>query len=273
MNKEIKKKILVCLIGTVFTLSFCFFTGSKSILTGGDLQEGIALPIIMYENISDKEQFEEDLDFLREKGYNSVLVKDLKFYQQGVKNLPENPIILSFDGGYKSFLDIAYPVLEKYNMKAVVSIVGENTDFFSQSLENNSDEKYLSWEDVKALAKLDIIEIGNQSYSFYDEKKGVNLKYKNFSDYKKFLIDDVMKMQEKCSENIYKEPILFTYPYGFYNKESEKILKEVGFDATFTFEEGMNFINKDKESLFELKRFKRDKNISAKDFFGKIKGE
>lgn len=48
-------------------------------------------------------------------------------------SLPEKPIIITFDDGYYNNLSYAVPLLHKYNMKAVVSIVGEYSDRYTES--------------------------------------------------------------------------------------------------------------------------------------------
>lgn len=284
MDKELKKKLLSCFLASVFTFGCCFLFEGKSVVTQGEVQTGKILPIITYYNVTNEQkdntvsfsQLQKDLDFIKEKGYNAVVAEDVLNYARGISDLPENPIFITFDGGYKSVITTVYPLLEKYNIKATVNIIGEYTDLYSQSVKDDTENARLSWDDVKFLHFSDLVEIGNQSYAFYgenkkDKRKGANIKKnEDFLSYKKVLTDDVLTLQQKLAENIYKSASVFAYPHGFYSVESEKILKGLGFDMTLTDDEGINYISKDKSSLFKLKRFKRVGSIGSKEFFAKI---
>ena len=269
MNKETKRKILTCVIGTVFTLSFCFLFEGKSVMTQAKPENAVFLPVITYKNISAKEngytvtreQFEKDLAFLKEKGYNSVVARDLVSFTMGLSELPENPVLITFDGGYRSFLTEAFPILEKYNTKAVVNIVGEYTDIFSKDVPKEDKNVRLCWEEVKYLHYSPFVEIGNNSYSFYDENKNPT---------KTQVKEDVLRLQQLMAENIYNISLVFSYPHGFYSKETEKVINELGFKVTLLETEGKNYITKDKRSLFNLKRYERKASDNTAEFFEKI---
>ena len=288
MRKEIKRKLFSCFLGTMFTLGCCFLFEAKTIPTQGEIKEGIPLPIVMYHNVRNQgneqlgdyviteEQMEKDLAFLKEKGYNAVVGQDLVDYVQGLKELPEKPVFLTFDDGYESFITTVYPLLQKYQMKATINIIGEYTDLYSQSVPKHLDYAHLNWAEVKELHGSSLAEIGNHTYDLHDLKgedgrKGANIKKgESFRDYKKVLIDDVIKLQEKMNEHLYQSARVFAYPYGFYCSESEKILKGLGFDVTLTCEEGVNFITEDKNCLYGLKRYNRPYQAETEAFFAKM---
>jgi biofilm PGA synthesis lipoprotein PgaB len=48
-------------------------------------------------------------------GYSVVSVQDLFDAAAGKKELPEKPILLTFDDGYLSFYTKVYPLLKKYH--------------------------------------------------------------------------------------------------------------------------------------------------------------
>jgi peptidoglycan/xylan/chitin deacetylase (PgdA/CDA1 family) len=94
----------------------------------------IDVPILMYHHISkdvkDKDttvtpqHFRSQLTALKESGYNTILCKDLIAYvNQGIE-LPENPVLITFDDGYTSVYQYAYPILKELGMKATTSIIG-----------------------------------------------------------------------------------------------------------------------------------------------------
>ena len=108
-------------------------------------------------------QLESDMLYIRENGYTTIFVSDLVSYVYDNVPLPDKPIILTFDDGDYNNLTYAYPLLEKYDMKAVISIVGSYTDTYTKSGETNPNYSYLRWSDIQFLYNSNRIEFGNHT--------------------------------------------------------------------------------------------------------------
>ena len=80
----------------------------------------------------------------------------------------------------------------------------------------------------------------------------------------------LLKLQKEFEENTNFVPNTFTYPFGAISKESIDIIKNMGFKASLSCEEGINYINKDRERLFLLKRNNRPSRINFEKFFSKL---
>ena len=133
-------------------------------------EEYIEVPIIMYHSIlkdtsrSNKytitpSVLEEDLKYIKDNGYTTITIEDLISYVYEDKNLPLKPIILTFDDGHYNNYGYLFPLLEKYDMKAVISIVGSYTDKFTKTDESNLNYSYLRWKDIKELINTGRIEL------------------------------------------------------------------------------------------------------------------
>ena len=105
-------------------------------------EEGCELPIIMYHGLLKEEarqgkyvlspaQFESDLKYLKENGYHTVVVQDLIDYVEKGVPLPEKPVMLTFDDGYYNNYYYAFPLLEEYDAKIVISPICRYTDEYS----------------------------------------------------------------------------------------------------------------------------------------------
>ncbi len=105
-------------------------------------EDSVKLPIIMYHGILKEEkrqgkfvispkQFEDDLLYLQEQGYHTVVMRDVIDYVMNGTPLPEKPIMLTFDDGYFNDYVYAYPLLKKYNSKIVFSPIGRYVDQYS----------------------------------------------------------------------------------------------------------------------------------------------
>lgn len=270
-------EILIILILLGFMLKPCFAKKET---------DGISLPIIMYHSVlkdtarSGKyvitpNQLEADFKYIKEKGYNTITMNDLiKYVEDENASLPEKPIIITFDDGYYNNFTYVLPLLEKYEMRAVISIVGEYTDNYSKTDEANANYSYLRWKDIKQMMETGLVEFQNHTYNLHSNKNGKRGTKKKVSQtqeqYEKYLSEDILKLQKEFEENTNFVPNTFTYPFGAISKESIDIIKNMGFKASLSCEEGINYINKDKERLFLLKRNNRPSRISSEKFFSKL---
>ena len=251
-------------------------------------KEAIKLPIIMYHSIlKDKSKsgeftvtpttLENDLKYIKEKGYNTITMEDLIEYVYDNEEIPENPIVITFDDGYYNNYGYVLPLLKKYDMKAVISIVGEYTDKFSETGESNLNYSYMRWEDIEEAMEEEIIEFQNHSYSFHSETKGrkgsMKKKGESLEQYRKIFTQDLSKLQEEFKEHTDYEPTTYTYPFGAVSKESLQIVKDMGFKASLSCSSGINLITRNPECLYLLKRNNRPNGIETEKFFNKILGQ
>ena len=102
----------------------------ETVTTG--VTQGVQLPVIMYHGIlADTKlqgdyvisptQFEEDLKELKNRGYTTVTIGEIVDYVYNGKELPQKPVVLTFDDGYYNNYLYAYPLLKKYACKGVIS--------------------------------------------------------------------------------------------------------------------------------------------------------
>ncbi|MEG0614972.1 MAG: polysaccharide deacetylase family protein [Oscillospiraceae bacterium] len=279
------KKLIIALICVAITVS-CFFTVKNFQVNALPAVEdnGIFLPIIMYHSVlkdvnkSGKfivtpQTLEEDLKYLEENGYSTIFVKDLVDYVYNNKKLPKKPVILTFDDGYYNNETYVLPLLEKYDMKAVISVVGSFTDRFSQQDDHQPAYSHLTWDDICELSESGYVEIGNHTYDMHNNntRNGCGKKAcESVEEYEKCLISDVSALQNKLLEKVGEVPVTFTYPYGFISRESIPILKNLGIKATLTCYEKPNYITKNPNTLFGLNRYNRPSGISTEDFMKKV---
>ncbi len=270
--------LLVCVIflGGVYTLI--------SFAAEADKEQKLRLPIIMYHSIlknpssSGKyvvspQTFENDIKYLKDNGYTTILSDELINYVKNDAPLPERCVMITFDDGYLNNLTYVVPILEKYDMKAIISVVGEYTERFSAEEDHNPSYSHFSWEDINECIKSDRIEIGNHTYNMHKqgERRGA-MKKRGESDeeYKKILSHDILKTQNLLSEHCGVVPNVFTYPYGAVSNASVDIIKELGFKMSLGCCEKVNEIGHDENELYLLCRFNRPSGITTEQFMRKI---
>ncbi|WP_129599589.1 polysaccharide deacetylase family protein [Anaerophilus nitritogenes] len=195
------------------------------------------VPVLLYHHLlkeydnKDKEnvcvlsvdEFHRQMKLLYDKKYYTATLKELELYIKGEILLPQNSIVITFDDGYKSNTEYAYPIFKKYNFKGVIFAITdliEDGDFpFSPYKMQHIDFKSMNkYKDVFEFAshthKMHAVDEYDQSYLVSKTK------------------EEVIKDLKKSMELLDTKAI--AYPYGQYSIETLRTLKEVGFELGFT---------------------------------------
>lgn len=282
MNLFIKYKsqLGIFSLTALFTLIACIIVDhSLQIYEAASISNKICVPIVMYHHVKNSglgkdaitpQEFENDLKYLKENNFNTITMSQLIDYVYEDIDLPQNPIVLSFDDGYYNTYKYVYPLLKQYDCKIVLSIIGKSTDDFSRVNENNENYSHLTWDQIIEMEQSGHAEIQNHTYDLHKIKNGRFGCYpksnESFEDYESLLSNDIYILQDKAEMLLSKSPSTFTYPYGKYNSSTDKVIHNLGFKATLSVTFGVNLIDKDPQSLYDLKRICR----AHKDPIGKL---
>lgn len=268
-------------------LFFIFLTGKTTAVylpASAEGEERVFMPVIMYHSILREpsrqgdyvvspEVIEEDLRYLYENGYETVLVEDLVAYIEQDVPLPEKPIMITLDDGYYNNVTYLLPLLEKYDMKALISVVGSYTERYSQADGQNPAYSHLTWQDISELAATGRIEIGNHSYDMHsaNSRKGCKkLANETAEEYYSILYGDVSRLQSELMEKSGVRALTFAYPYGYICDESIAVLKDCGFVCTLNCYEKPNYITKDIGCLYDMNRYNRPAGVSTQRFMRRV---
>ncbi|MBE7011056.1 MAG: polysaccharide deacetylase family protein [Ruminococcaceae bacterium] len=275
--------IYIAILSLFLTLSGLYIIAPKTQHTSSG--ESIEVPIIMYHSVlKDKnksgkfvitpDDFEADLKFLKENGYTPIFMSDLINFVNNKSDLPKKPIILTFDDGYYNNYLYVLPLLKKYNMKSVISIVGIYTDLYSQNEDKSAEYAHLDWDTVNEMMNSGLIEFQNHSYNLHTMDNGRNGSKKKIgesqNEYEKMLSYDLTLLQTEFLEHTGYTPTVYTYPFGAVSKASYDIIKKLGFVSTLSCENKTNYISPgDTEALYMLNRFIRPASKSLQSILKK----
>lgn len=242
-----------------------------------DSRETVELPVLMYHGIvSDASRaseyfitdtaLEEDLKWLQDHGYTTVSVKQLTDYVQRGAKLPEKPVLLTFDDGYRNNYTLAFPLLQKYHAKAVISVIGSESDLSSGTIYRGDEVSggNITWGEAALMVQSGLIEIGNHTYDLHRNaggRKGADrLEGESDDAYREVLTKDLGHNQDLISAATRQPALIFAWPFGAWPSDgsADPILKDLGFSGSLTSYQIMNTIRReDPDSLFGLKRFLR----------------
>lgn len=159
-------------------------------------------------------KFEKQMLYLKKHHYKTITLKEMECFINKTCHLPRKSILITMDDGYRSNYELAFPILKKYNLNAVVFYMGINYD--------KNSENYMNKEIIdKAKKEYPNIEFASHSYDLHHEM--------DYSlDYDK-INEDFQKQKEIINTKY------FAYPYGHVSENLEKALKENDYRLAFTF--------------------------------------
>ena len=249
-------------------------------------EKEIPLPVIMYHHILENSkllgaycitptELRNDFERIKQDGYTPIVVADLLDYVYNDVPLPEKPIMITFDDGYESNYAYAYPLLQEYGYKAVISIYGRCTDEFTVAADKHINYSHITWEEIREMASSGLVEFQNHTYDMHSNasgsRKGIQKLYSEDAiTYRQKLTEDVGKLQQEFVDNLGYAPTAFTYPFGYLEPAADEIIRDMGFLASFSCEEKIHYITKDPECLYKIRRFNRPHNMGTDAFFEKM---
>ncbi len=269
----------------LFVFVLLFEDGGVVEVMRADAISTVPLPIIMYHAVLKDPQrandytvspalLEEDLLYLKNQGYTAVLPRDLVDYVNGKAELPDKPVMITFDDGYYNNLVYVLPILKRMDMKAVVSVVGSYTQKASDLMDQNPAYAYLTWEDICALEESGRVEIASHTYKLHTNQNGRSgVKRKSWEPketHEAMLIADIDTFQDEMEQHCGLLIGTFAYPFGFWDNDTEAVLRKAGFSMTLTCRERMNFIERNPASLYHLGRYNRPSGVSTEEFMEKV---
>ncbi|MBS5164302.1 MAG: polysaccharide deacetylase family protein [Butyricicoccus pullicaecorum] len=284
MEQTGMKRLLCQMLATVMVLGGLFAWNTRKEAVSVLAQEQVDLPVLMYHSILkdearanayvlSPETLAADLDYLKQHGYETVTIAQLVDYVDGQGELPDKPVLITFDDGFYNNYLYAYPLLQEREMCAVISPIGRESVLFTENEQENAYWSYLSMGRLMEMQESGVFEIANHSYQMHadDVRKGCLKKRGEQPDaYEALLESDTRQAQTVLAESGLTPPLCYTYPFGAYSQETERVMKKLGFRCTLSCEERHNVITRNPECLYLLGRYNRPSGIATDTFFEKM---
>lgn len=188
------------------------------------------VPVLNYHQINDTEhnsltvntkQFEAQMKYLAESGYTPITPAEMLDAWEGKGTLPEKPVIITFDDGYLDNYNHAYPILQKYGLKATIFLISDYVSTYPN---------YLTWADALEMQESGLIDFESHTLSHEELTKAPSTE-----EAKKQLTES-----KKALEWHLGHPVTFiAYPCGEYDETLEDLTKDAGYRAAFTVNYGL----------------------------------
>jgi len=184
------------------------------------------MPILTYHSLDDSgsvisvavDQFLRQMKMLREWGYTGICLGNFLDACEGKTELPDKPVVIIFDDGFRSILDYAAPALYETGFGATVFVVadycGKKNDWPGQPPEAPR-LPLLSWDDLKTLLNSGF-EIGAHTLTHPALTRISVEEAKN----------EIVNSKHVIEERLGTPVRTFAYPYGMFDRRHRDIVEE-----------------------------------------------
>jgi poly-beta-1,6-N-acetyl-D-glucosamine N-deacetylase len=195
-------------------------------------------------------------DWLKGAGWTAVSLDDLVAAARGTRPLPDKPILITFDDGYRSLYTRVFPLLKLYRYPIVVALVGSWVDAKPDATVLYGDQlvprtKFISWEEAREMQASGLVEFASHSYGLHSDveanPQGNRLpaafawrydpatgRYEDDAQYRARIRDDLSRSRALMAANLGRAPRALVWPFGRYTGPALDVAKQLGFAFALT---------------------------------------
>lgn len=226
------------------------------------------IPVLMYhdivrtkndDNLSSLElhKFKEQMDYLKKNNWTTITPQELELWIHKKITLPKKSVLITFDDGYQSTIELAYPILKSHRFKATSFLITSRINRIGMVTESD------------LAATQDVYSYQNHTHTFHMFNTRSNLSFLQ-SESETLIYEDIQQANE-IIETLLSIPVtVHAYPYGKRSPQAINALKSAGITSAYTIDEG-NVLQGD--SLFELNRQRVHSGMTLKDFANRLEGK
>ena len=144
----------------------------------------------------ERQKFEEQMRWLRDNHYQSLLLDDLD------KPLPHKGVLVVFDDGFRSVYDTAAKIMNQYGIKGNVFVP---TYYVEQC-----HPRFMTWDMIKELCESQQFCVGAHTHRHVDIR---NLDQAGMRE-------EILLSSQLFEQHLGKKPKAFCMPYGKYDRRS-----------------------------------------------------
>lgn len=187
-----------------------------SILGYHDFRERGGSPMIIAAS-----KFAEQMKAIKESGIPVIPLSDVLAWRKGLKNIPEESLVITMDDGWEGVYSYAYPVLKEYGFPFTIYVYKKYVNIGGRSL---------SWAQIKEMMQHGC-EVGSHSVS-HESLRGK--KNRNDADHQLWLLGELKDSKEFLETNLGVPCTSFAYPFGIFDESLAETGLQVGYETLVT---------------------------------------
>jgi peptidoglycan/xylan/chitin deacetylase (PgdA/CDA1 family) len=183
--------------------------------------------------------FEAQMKELKDRGITVISMQDLLAWKRGEKNIPPRCAVITFDDGYKSQYEVAWPILKKYGYPFTMFIYTEGVR--GGSLGGGG---AITWEQLADMRD-NGIDIEGHSATHQDLREGHTITLASpggkktrtkltGAQYEEWMQNEVVGSKQLLEQRLGIKVNCFAVPFGNYNEHVKEIARNAGYEAMFT---------------------------------------
>jgi peptidoglycan/xylan/chitin deacetylase (PgdA/CDA1 family) len=175
--------------------------------------------------------FEAQMKALKDRGITVIGMQDFLAWKRGEKNIPPRCAIITFDDGWKSQYEVAWPMMKKFNYPLSLFIYTEGVrgGHFGGG-------EAITWEQLAEMRDAGV-DIQAHSATHQDLRKGydiINTKKTTGAEYEQWLQNEVVGCKQLLEQKLAIKVNCFAVPFGNYNEHVKEVARNAGYEAMFT---------------------------------------
>lgn len=168
--------------------------------------------------------FKEQMQMLKDEGYESISTAQLADYLAGDEDIPEKSVLISFDDGKGIVYDNACPILEEFGYTATLFINSSTI----------GGDGFMTWEELS--------ELNERGYDIAahtcNHENLIKREGKAESEYEQMVNSELRDCKAAIEEHVDTDCIGLAYPYGTYTDYVVDATKDAGYRLGFTIDRG-----------------------------------
>jgi peptidoglycan/xylan/chitin deacetylase (PgdA/CDA1 family) len=177
------------------------------------------------------EDFEKQMQQLKDNGITVIGMQDLLAWKRGEKNIPPRAAVITFDDGWKSQYEVAWPIMKKFGYTHTMFIYTEGVrgGHFGGG-------EAITWDQLGEMRDAGV-DIEAHSATHQDLRKPydkVTKKKLNPQEYEQWLQNEIIGSKQLLEQKLGIKVNCFAVPFGYYNEHIKEVARNAGYEAIFT---------------------------------------
>src|SRR6058998_3868941 len=183
--------------------------------------------------------FEAQMKELKDRGITVIPMQDLLAWKRSEKNIPPRCAVITFDDGWKSQYEVAWPIMKKFGYAFTMFLYCEGVA--GGSLGGG---QAITWEQLADMRD-NGIDIEAHSATHQDLREGHTVmviepggkrtkKKLTGAEYEQWLQNEVVGCKQLLEQRLGIKVNCFAVPFGNYNDHVKEVARNAGYEAMFT---------------------------------------
>jgi peptidoglycan/xylan/chitin deacetylase (PgdA/CDA1 family) len=188
------------------------------------------------------EAFQAQLTALKDWNYEPVSFEQWLAYREGKARLPRRPLIITFDDGYRSTYEIAWPALKRSGFPATVFLVSDLIGKTNLWDVDELQEPLLNEREIREM------QAGGMTFGSHTRTHPALTKLSREQ------ASGELRDSRRALESLLDEPVTtLCYPYAKQNSTVRELAREAGYRAAVIGKGGTNRVWADRYALRRIK--------------------